>query len=851
MTEQEAEEIVRRDIARALALSGRIAETERRAQERLRRKSTSPKNLKALLDAMQSPGIRSARDFNRSVTFKTSPRPQAPDTGGVTFHFSVTAVSKSNRTVAAYAGRSPSGSAEQHESYIERDGAAETFVDPESKRFDQEYATDGQDYIERPDASEKLKDEDGIIISLFGNIADTKEQRLEFWKKLEEFEQSPRGHTFTIDPFRGADFWESVKQHADSGRTIPSELKQAMESSKSNTTPVEVTLNDEDAISLLRFARSMGALQADGAIKVALGRGGRVQTRIIAELPHEITPAQRLAVAKQYCAEFERLGLPYWAVIHAPDKHNDRRNFHIHIVLSERPAKRMIDPATGKEVWDFEIVETYRTSKRQTRHHYPFAQNRIRTLTDRRGIRNERARWCQMLNSALEAAGSTKRYDPRSYKDMGLTQKAKKRIDPKIYAKERKGEATDQGIDVAREEWAAADHDLDQQDKQVATKAINMSNRSRASYVALRSVGHVESERFLGLIRKAEDLYSLVISASAAEIAANFVADKMVSRARLKKPAQRTKVDKILIEVASEIRATEGKQFGAIAERVKAEYQDKASQIAHIRADFARDFRKRHFGQLLDRMAPSNQSPGAQPRRAMSLEEVTAMTASLFPKHTFLSDAPAKPTPSAPKESAIDRYLGKNFFNPKNAGKKIDRTAKSVTSAKAPMPKETGSAQEPPSLPAGAQEPPVSPLQSSPPRHAQTQTTPVAASEKTGKATEARSGTNEARQACTPRGTGHSDPGVERDLPNKNNQVKTPVAATKQQEQPEPSPDQQVDSSNVTSDDAEELKERKKRKNAPAIAGSKKEQPTDDAAKREAQRRARIVQQWKARGQGD
>jgi hypothetical protein len=55
----------------------------------------------------------------------------------------------------------------------------------------------------------------------------------------------------------------------------------------------------------------MGDFQTDGAITVSLGRGGRVQTRIIAELPHEITPAQRLAVAKEYCAEFDRLGLPY------------------------------------------------------------------------------------------------------------------------------------------------------------------------------------------------------------------------------------------------------------------------------------------------------------------------------------------------------------------------------------------------------------------------------------------------------------------------------------------------------------------------------------------------------------
>ncbi|WP_114944371.1 MobA/MobL family protein [Microvirga calopogonii] len=686
MTEQEAEEIVRRDMARGLAISNRIAEAERRAQERLRSRSTSPRNFKALLDAMHSPGLRSARDFNRSMAFKTAPRPQAPDTGGVTFHFSVTSVSKTNRTVAAYAGRAPSGSAEQHESYIERDGAAETFIDPESNRFDQEQAAGGQDYIERPGVSEKLHEDDGIVISSFGNIADTKEERLDFWKKLEAIEQSPRGHKFTINPFRGSDFWDAVKKHRDAGSEVPAPLLRAMKHCQSDVTPLDVTLKDEAAIELLKFARTIGDFQTDGAIKVSLGRGGRVQTRIIAELPHEITPAQRLKLAKEYCAEFDRLGLPYWAVIHAPDKHNDRRNFHIHIALSERPAGRMVNPTTGKEVWDFEIVETYRSKCRHQYTHYPYAQERLRDLSTRRWIGDERRRFCNVLNKILEQSGSSKRYDHRSYKAMGLTQKAKKRIDPKIYAKERKGQVTEQGTEAARQQWKAAAHELDQQSVRAATRAVSKSYKNRTYFTAIHSAGHVDSERFLRLTRKAADLYNQLMSAMVAETAANFVADKMVSRARLKKPAQRTKIDRILIEVASEIRATEGKQFGAIAKRVGAEYREKASAIAHIRSDFARTFHKNLFDQLLNLMAPKSPSPGEPAPRGMSIDEITAMTASWFPKRTSLSDVQTKPAQQAAKESAIDRYLGKDFFNPKNAGKMPERGPKQASPSKSAQP---------------------------------------------------------------------------------------------------------------------------------------------------------------------
>jgi hypothetical protein len=184
----------------------------------------------------------------------------------------------------------------------------------------------------------------------------------------------------------------------------------------------------------------MGDFQTDGAIKVSPGRGGRVQTRIIAELPHEIAAAQRLKLAREYCEAFEEQGLRYWAVIHAPDKHNDRRNFHLHIVLSERPAKRIFNPDTITSDWDFDIVEEYLSDCRHKRTRRPFMQPRIREMNRREWIKSERQRYCTILNSALEEAGRSKRYDPRSYKDMGVPQKARKRIDPKIYAKERKGQ---------------------------------------------------------------------------------------------------------------------------------------------------------------------------------------------------------------------------------------------------------------------------------------------------------------------------------------------------------------------------------------------------------------------------
>lgn len=678
MTEQEAEEIIRRDNARSLAMSSRIAEAERRAKERLKRRSSSSKNLVALFEAFQTPGLRSARDFNASMAFKTASRPKAPDTGGVTFHFSVTYVSKTNRTVAAYAGRAPSGSAEQHEAYIEREGAAEAFIDPESRRFDQELSVDGQAYIERTSAVESHSEEDAIIVSSFGNIGETKDDRLRFWRALEAVEQSPRGHKFVINPFRAAEFWEGVRKDVASNKDVPRDLIRAMDYCRNEVTPLEVTLKDDEAIALLKYARSIGDFEKDGALKVSMGRGGKVQTRIIAELPHELTGAQRLRLAKEYCADFDRLGLPYWAVIHAPDKHNDRRNYHIHIALSERPARRMEHPKTGEQVWDFEVTESRRNKWRNVRITYPYMQERNREMNHPRWVGIERRRFKNILNKTLEAAGLEKRYDARSYKAMGLSQKAKKRIDPKMYAKERKGQQTEQGIEAARQQWGAAAADLQRQAKDAARQFVEMSYKNRRFLNVLHAAEHPDAGVFQHAIRKAADLHSLVISGVVAKQAANFIADKMVSRARLKEPRKRTKVDKILIEVASEIRTLEVKQIDAAIARFGAEYREQAVRIAKIQSDYIKQYQKLMFDQIVRSIAPvqgvARRTVDAVPR--MTMEQLEAMTASWFPKHTSLSD----PAPEAPKKvdetSAVDRYLGKNFFNPKNVGKMPERSSK-------------------------------------------------------------------------------------------------------------------------------------------------------------------------------
>jgi hypothetical protein len=78
-------------------------------------------------------------------------------------------------------------------------------------------------------------------------------------------------------------------------------------------------------------------------------KNGRLQYGIIAELPHEVSPAGRLDIMERFLAdEIAGRELPHWGVIHRPDAHNDPRNFHVHVLYYSRPGRR-----DAKGGWDF------------------------------------------------------------------------------------------------------------------------------------------------------------------------------------------------------------------------------------------------------------------------------------------------------------------------------------------------------------------------------------------------------------------------------------------------------------------------------------------------------------------
>ena len=178
-------------------------------------------------------------------------------------------------------------------------------------------------------------------------------------------------------------------------------------------------------------------------------KGGRTQSRLVLELPHEASAQERHEIVRRYTDDmFRAKGLPYWASIHAPTKDNDDRNHHAHVVFTDRPASKMVDPTTGREEWDFAVAVTKETACRHKLVTHRYKQKRREDMRGRGWVKRARTHFAEVTNDVMVEAGKRVRYDPRSYKDMGLDASPMKNVKRIITDK-----AKDQTFVVMDAEW--------------------------------------------------------------------------------------------------------------------------------------------------------------------------------------------------------------------------------------------------------------------------------------------------------------------------------------------------------------------------------------------------------------
>lgn len=397
----------------------------------------STKRLAAIQRARaERAGRRAQIDFRKPVT-----RPERPRNhdGLTTIYFSHEPISRRSKPHVSRGGvRSGPSAASQHSDYITRVGAVAT---AESASIERSSPAPGHEYIARPTAV--AEDEAGAAL-VRSSISDDPMERRRFWQAVEACERKAGTDKVSINLAMAPAFWRTVSEDP----ALPAALRECLTKGEP---PCKVSVPSNTALRrVLRRHGWTSERSAELGVRFHDSRAGRVQFRIVGELPHEVPHPARVRIWERMCAEFDRLGLPYTAALHRPDEASDQRNWHFHLDYYDRPAKLFtnrpedylastLSSSTASKVarqgkvdigspeleaqvgrWDFEVTVTKKSASRHTRTTRPFAQPKNREVHAKGFPMRLRARLAELTNVELEAVGAERRVSPHSNESLGI-----------------------------------------------------------------------------------------------------------------------------------------------------------------------------------------------------------------------------------------------------------------------------------------------------------------------------------------------------------------------------------------------------------------------------------------------
>ena len=426
--------------------------------------------------------------------------------GVTSFHFSSVPVAKVKQaTVSGHGVTLRPGAAREHSRYLERDGAVARTTDAGKATLDigsavaeRMNAQEGSDYIERQEALAGGLSGD---LALLTNISDDPQQRREFWQIVEEHANEPGPDRMTVRPDANPPMWSSVLVDPDCPRSV----RQAFDKAHAGQ-PLEISPGSNEAMRKLLsrhgwkpvrrknseeeqecYAAAVAYHEQQTGIAFHDGRGGRIQFRMVGELPHEVSHEARLRIMQGMAHSFEEAGLPYTAVMHAPDYANNDKNWHFHLIYHDRPATRFVndlnDPthahllpcaADGPRKrerkakalarigspemeqfvgqWNFAVPLETKKKSRNTVTSYPYYQEKLRRVPIL-NVENQRALLAKLTNLELERAGQMRRVDPRTHPEMGIDREPDEHLSSRRSQLEDAGVPTKMGQRNERRQW--------------------------------------------------------------------------------------------------------------------------------------------------------------------------------------------------------------------------------------------------------------------------------------------------------------------------------------------------------------------------------------------------------------
>jgi len=198
--------------------------------------------------------------------------------------------------------------------------------------------------------------------------------------------------------------------------------------------------DDEGLISFGTLGRTpaLRQMHVEAVLDVERRHDARIQSRIIAELPHWISAADRRLIGQKFSKIFEERGLGYWVAVHRPDADGDQRNFHLHIVYHDRPViENRVDFLPQL---DGTMVAVQKEPL--------FATNKDRSASGPIWIKFLRESYAEVVNEVLLARAEREQqappylFFPGSYRDLGIETTPEIHLGPRQSALVRKGNIT-------------------------------------------------------------------------------------------------------------------------------------------------------------------------------------------------------------------------------------------------------------------------------------------------------------------------------------------------------------------------------------------------------------------------
>ncbi len=207
----------------------------------------------------------------------------------------------------------------------------------------------------------------------------------------------------------------------------------------------------------MEWARDRASLW-NAAEKAEKQSNSRVAREYLAALPAELSPEQRIALARTFSREIaDRYNVAVDLAIHEPRPDGDPRNFHAHLLATTREVTpEGLGAKTGVDM---------RGEVRSERGLPPSRQEFV-TL---------RARWAELANEALREANVEARIDHRSLAAQGIDREPTPRLPRAAIAAERRGERSEVAERIrerhrqrvaARQEKAAGRSDMEARRRQ-------------------------------------------------------------------------------------------------------------------------------------------------------------------------------------------------------------------------------------------------------------------------------------------------------------------------------------------------------------------------------------------------